>query len=44
VGLEGLSGVLKVEVQIVDHIDRGPSGKAERVRNLFGPPPKQLVS
>jgi phenylacetate-coenzyme A ligase PaaK-like adenylate-forming protein len=44
VGLEGLSGVLKVEVEIVDHIDRGPSGKAERVRNLFGPPPKQLVS
>jgi phenylacetate-coenzyme A ligase PaaK-like adenylate-forming protein len=44
VEIEGLSGVIKVEVQIVDHIDRGPSGKAERVRNLFGPPPAELVS
>jgi len=41
---EGMGGVIKLEVQIVSHIDRGPSGKAERVRNLFGPPPKQLVS
>ncbi len=41
---EGMGSVIKLDIQIVDNIDRGPSGKAERVRNLFGPPPKQLVS
>jgi hypothetical protein len=39
-----MSGVIKMEIQIVDHIERGPSGKAERVRNLVGPPPAQAVS
>jgi hypothetical protein len=39
-----MADVIKLEVQIVDRIDRGPSGKAERVRNLFGPPPAQLAS
>lgn len=39
VDVEGMSDIVRFSVQIADHIDRGPSGKAERVRNLVGPPP-----
>ena len=39
---EGLAHVVRVEVEIVPQIARGPSGKVARVRNLFGPPPAAL--
>jgi phenylacetate-coenzyme A ligase PaaK-like adenylate-forming protein len=39
---EGLSHLIRLNIEIVDHIARGPSGKAERARNLFGPPPATM--
>lgn len=36
---EGLDRIIKLDIEIVDHIERGPSGKAIRVKNLIGPPP-----
>lgn len=36
---EGLHDVLKFDVEIVPSIERGPSGKAIRAKNFFGPPP-----
>lgn len=36
---EGLGHDLKFDVEIVPDIERGPSGKAVRVKNLIGPPP-----
>lgn len=36
---EGLDKALHLDIEIVDRIERGPSGKAIRVKNAFGPPP-----
>lgn len=44
VDVEGMSDIVRFKVQIADHIDRGPSGKAERVRNLVGPPPVDAIA
>jgi phenylacetate-coenzyme A ligase PaaK-like adenylate-forming protein len=41
IGAEGMSHLVKLDIQIVDEIPRGASGKAERVRSLVGPPPTQ---
>lgn len=35
---EGLADVIKYRIEIVPEIARGPSGKAARVKNVFGPP------
>lgn len=43
VDIEGLSHIVRFNVQIANYIDRGPSGKAERVRNLVGPPPDDAI-
>lgn len=39
VASEGLADLIRFDIQIVERIARGPSGKVERVRNLFGPRP-----
>lgn len=39
VASEGLADLIRFDIQIVERIARGPSGKIERVRNLFGPRP-----
>ncbi len=44
VDIEGMSDIVRFDVELADHIDRGPSGKAERVRNLVGPPPTDGVA
>ncbi len=36
---EGLTGLLQYDVELVDQIPRGPSGKVARSQNLYGPPP-----
>lgn len=40
VGAEGLEKAIHLDIEIVDQIERGPSGKAIRVKNAFGPPPQ----
>ena len=44
VDVEGMSNIVRFKVQIADHIVRGPSGKAERVRNMVGPPPDDAIA
>jgi len=39
---EGLEKYLNLDIEIVDQIERGPSGKAIRVKNTFGPPPDMM--
>ncbi|MCZ7594756.1 MAG: AMP-binding protein [Hyphomicrobium sp.] len=39
---EGLADVVRVDIEIVPQIAKGPSGKVARVRNLFGAPPVAL--
>lgn len=40
VASEGLEKAIHLDIEIVDEIERGPSGKAIRVKNAFGPPPQ----
>jgi hypothetical protein len=35
---EGLEKYIHLDIEVVDEIERGPSGKAIRVKNTFGPP------
>ncbi|HMN37693.1 MAG TPA: AMP-binding protein [Hyphomicrobium sp.] len=37
--LEHLEDIVRFDIEIVSGIERGPSGKAIRVKNRFGPPP-----
>jgi phenylacetate-coenzyme A ligase PaaK-like adenylate-forming protein len=39
---EGLTDIIKFDVEIVPLIPRGPSGKVARAKNIFGPPPLAL--
>ena len=41
---EGLEKYINLKIEIVDQIERGPSGKAIRVKNTFGPPPDMIVA
>jgi phenylacetate-CoA ligase len=41
---EGLEKYLNLDIEIVDQIERGPSGKAIRVKNTFGPPPDVIMA
>jgi phenylacetate-coenzyme A ligase PaaK-like adenylate-forming protein len=36
---EGIAGVIKLEIELVDRILPDQSGKVRRAKNLFGPPP-----
>ena len=42
--LEGLEKYFNLDIEIVDQIERGPSGKAIRVKNTFGPPPDMIMA
>jgi hypothetical protein len=35
---EGLEKYIHLDIEIVKEIERGPTGKAIRVKNVFGPP------
>jgi hypothetical protein len=39
VSSEGLEKYVQLDIEIVGAIEHGPSGKAIRVKNTFGPPP-----
>jgi phenylacetate-CoA ligase len=41
---EGLEKYIHLDIEIVDEIERGPSGKAMRVKNAFGPPPDMTMA
>jgi phenylacetate-CoA ligase len=41
---EGLEKYINLNIEIVDQIERGPSGKAIRVKNTFGPPPDVIMA
>jgi phenylacetate-CoA ligase len=41
---EGLEKYINLDIEIVDQIERGPSGKAIRVKNTFGPPPDMIMA
>jgi phenylacetate-CoA ligase len=41
---EGLEKYINLKIEIVDQIERGPSGKAIRVKNTFGPPPDTIMA
>jgi phenylacetate-CoA ligase len=41
---EGLEKYIDLKIEIVDQIERGPSGKAIRVKNTFGPPPDTIMA
>lgn len=44
VASEGLERTIELDISIVDSIERGPSGKAIRVKNLFGPPTEAAMA
>jgi phenylacetate-coenzyme A ligase PaaK-like adenylate-forming protein len=44
VSSEGLEKHVHLDVEIVNAIERGPSGKAIRVKNEFGPPPETPIA
>lgn len=43
VAIEGLEKVLDIDVEVVPHIERGPSGKVTRAVNVYGPMPETAV-